>query len=87
MDFDRLRSGYVTAAQFRRCIAGVLEKNVISPLTEEEVEVLMRRYSNNDGKGEGKGGMIKWMEFCDSIDKGELTRVPENFGTGEKIIS
>ncbi|KAJ3264446.1 hypothetical protein HK104_006466, partial [Borealophlyctis nickersoniae] len=61
-DFDRLRSGYVTATQFRRCVGAILDRAVVSPLTEQEFEVLMERYDKGNR-------MIKWTDFVDSIDK------------------
>ncbi|KAI8915263.1 hypothetical protein DFJ77DRAFT_461862 [Powellomyces hirtus] len=63
MDFDRLRSNFVSATQFRRCIGAILHKGVSSPLTEAEVETLMAYYDVKDNK------MIKWTSFVDSIDR------------------
>ncbi|KAJ3162858.1 hypothetical protein HDU86_003833 [Geranomyces michiganensis] len=62
-DFDRLRSNFVSATQFRRCIGAILHKGVSSPLTEAEVETLMAYYDVKGNK------MIKWTSFVDSIDK------------------
>ncbi|KAI8815345.1 hypothetical protein BJ742DRAFT_876284 [Cladochytrium replicatum] len=62
-DFDKLRSGYITAAQFRRCLGAAMEKGVVSPLTDEEYDVLGRRY---DLKGDGT---FKWTSFIESIDE------------------
>ncbi|KAJ3144617.1 hypothetical protein HDU89_008122 [Geranomyces variabilis] len=62
-DFDRLRSNFVPATQFRRCIGAILHKGVSSPLTEAEVETLMAYYDVRNNK------MIKWTNFVDSIDK------------------
>ncbi|KAI8589300.1 hypothetical protein BDZ88DRAFT_444259 [Geranomyces variabilis] len=62
-DFDRLRSNFVPATQFRRCIGAILHKGVASPLTEAEVETLMAYYDVRNNK------MIKWTSFVDSIDK------------------
>ncbi|KAJ3046430.1 hypothetical protein HK097_000863, partial [Rhizophlyctis rosea] len=61
-DFDRLRSGLITAAQFRRGIKAVLDKSVLSSLTERDFEILMEHYDRGDR-------MIRWMEFVDSVDK------------------
>lgn len=63
-DFDKLRSGFITASQFRRCIGAAYDKGVVSPLTVDECDVLVDHY---DVK---KNGMIKWRAFVDSIDKG-----------------
>ncbi|KAJ3035330.1 hypothetical protein HDV00_004058 [Rhizophlyctis rosea] len=61
-DFDRLRSGYITAAQFRRGIRNILDKSVLSGVSEQDFEVLMEWYDRGDR-------MIRWMEFVDSVDK------------------
>jgi Ca2+-binding EF-hand superfamily protein len=63
-DFDKLRSGFITASQFRRCIGAAYDKGVISPLTEAECSVLLEHY---DVK---KTGMIQWRRFVNSIDRG-----------------
>ncbi|TPX71064.1 hypothetical protein SpCBS45565_g01341 [Spizellomyces sp. 'palustris'] len=63
IDFDRLRSGYMTATQFRRCLGAMLHKGVVCPLTEQEFEVLMGAYDLKANR------MIKWTAFVDSIDK------------------
>ncbi|KAJ3127798.1 hypothetical protein HK098_005797 [Nowakowskiella sp. JEL0407] len=60
-DFDKLRSGYVTAAQFRRCLGSAMDRTMV-PLTEVEYQVLVKFY---DTKG---NGMFKWTSFVDSID-------------------
>ncbi len=65
-DFDKLRSGYITASQFRRCIGAAYDKGVVSPLTEEECDVLVESYDVKNN------GMIKWRAFVDSIDKGKF---------------
>ncbi|KAJ3075759.1 hypothetical protein HDU98_006997 [Podochytrium sp. JEL0797] len=67
-DFDKLRSGYVTAPQFRRVLGGAMEQ---MPLAESEYAVLMDFYK---GKPCEKGGLsfegrIRWVSFVDSIDK------------------
>ncbi|KAJ3405397.1 hypothetical protein HDU80_001425 [Chytriomyces hyalinus] len=62
-DFDKLRSGFLTRSQFRRCLGGAMETGV--PLTEGEYNVLIDSY-----KGIGiHEGRIKWHKFVDSIDK------------------
>ncbi len=62
--FDKLRSGFITASQFRRCIGAAYDKGVVSPLTQAECDILVSHY---DVK---KNGMVKWRAFADSIDKG-----------------
>jgi hypothetical protein len=65
-DFDKLRTGYVTTSQFRRCVQGAMDKGVVAPLAEAEYAVVMEHYR-------GKGlfsDRIRWTSFVDSIDKG-----------------
>ncbi|KAJ3380738.1 hypothetical protein HDU92_005792 [Lobulomyces angularis] len=62
-DFDKLRSGYMTSAQFRRCVSSALDKGVVSPLTESEYSILTKHYFNAE-----KGG-VNWVKFTESIDK------------------
>jgi Ca2+-binding EF-hand superfamily protein len=62
--FDKLRSGFITASQFRRCIGAAYDKGVVTPLTQAECDILVTHY---DVK---KNGMVKWRAFADSIDKG-----------------
>ncbi|CAF5166455.1 unnamed protein product, partial [Rotaria sp. Silwood1] len=57
--FDRLRSGYVTASQFKRC----LDTNLRLQLSPEEEELLFRKY---DLKHDGT---ICYREFCDVINR------------------
>ena len=63
-DFDKLRSGYISAAQFRRCIGAAYDKGVVRPLTVDEADLLVQHYLVK------KNGMIKWRAFVDSIEKG-----------------
>ena len=63
-DFDKLRSGYISAAQFRRSIGAAYDKGVVRPLTTEESELIVQNYLVK------KNGMIKWRAFVDSIEKG-----------------
>ncbi|KAI9096987.1 hypothetical protein DFS34DRAFT_660037, partial [Phlyctochytrium arcticum] len=63
LDFDKLRSGYVTATQFRRCLGMIMHKGIVSPMSERECEVLMEAYDSRNNR------MIKWTQFVDSIDK------------------
>ncbi|KAJ3031489.1 UNVERIFIED_CONTAM: hypothetical protein HDU68_003429 [Siphonaria sp. JEL0065] len=66
-DFDKLRSGYITTSQFRRCLGGAMERGVVSaPLTDAEYKVLTEHYKGQGVAGEGR---IKWVAFVDSIDK------------------
>nr|KAJ3422717.1 hypothetical protein HK105_006776 [Polyrhizophydium stewartii] len=62
-DFDKLRSGLMTASQFRRCVAASMDKGVVSPLTDAEVNVLIDHYLDP------KTRMVHWRAFVDSIDK------------------
>ncbi|KAI8820503.1 uncharacterized protein EV422DRAFT_73393 [Fimicolochytrium jonesii] len=62
-DFDKLRSGYISATQFRRCIGTLLQRGVSSPLAEHEIEELLDYY---DVKG---NRLIKYTNFVDNIDK------------------
>ncbi|KAJ3183990.1 hypothetical protein HDU85_001841 [Gaertneriomyces sp. JEL0708] len=85
LDFDRLRSGYVTATQFRRCLGGIMHKGVVEPLTEQEFDVLMEKY---DAKG---NRMIKWTNFVDSIDQvfgaSQLERSPtKQVHEGKEVV-
>ena len=57
-DFDRLRSGIITQAQFR---IGMNMAKI--DLSTSEFE-LLKSYFNSDKKG-----MLKWREFCDAIDE------------------
>jgi hypothetical protein len=66
-DFDKLRTGYVSASQFRRCVGAAMDRGVVSPMVESEYSILMEHY-----KGQGSWeGRIKWVSFVDSIDKGK----------------
>jgi Ca2+-binding EF-hand superfamily protein len=58
-DFDRLRSGYITAAQFR---IGLNMAKV--PISNPEFEKLCEEY-----KAPKQGDHIKWREFCDAVDE------------------
>ncbi|KAI9207587.1 uncharacterized protein BJ171DRAFT_561416 [Polychytrium aggregatum] len=63
-DFDKLRSGYITAAQFRRCLGQVTDKAVVapqSPLNEVEYAVLIKHYDIK------QNGTVNWKMFVDSI--------------------
>ncbi|KAJ3109975.1 hypothetical protein HDU96_007005 [Phlyctochytrium bullatum] len=64
-DFDRLRTGYVSENQFRRSLGQAMAKGMVTPLTEQEVGLLIREY---EGMGD-RSGRIKWTSFVDSIDK------------------
>ncbi|KAJ3091132.1 hypothetical protein HK100_007262, partial [Physocladia obscura] len=66
-DFDKLRSGFVSAPQFRRCLGGAMERGVVSaPLTETEYATLADFYR---GTNIDTNDRIKWIDFVDSIDK------------------
>lgn len=80
-DFDKLRSGSMSVAQFRRCVSSALEK-VVSPMTEQEYAVLIKNYDKGNG-------MIKWTAFVDSIDRGiyrEIERQRRCFSTNLPLI-
>lgn len=71
-DFDKLRSGFVTAPQFSRCLWQTLGIQ-LSPAQEELVKM------NYDLKGNGQ---INYKIFCDIIDQNfnarDLARNPES---------
>jgi len=58
-DFDKLRSGYITAAQFR--IGLNMAKCVISA---SEFKLLLETF-----RAPKAGDHIKWREFCDCVDE------------------
>lgn len=58
-DFDRLRSGYITAQQFR--IGLTMAK---CPISQGENEMLKRVF-----KAPKEGDHIKWREFSDKVDE------------------
>lgn len=58
LDYDRLRSGYVTDTQFFR----VLWKNLGIQLTGEQQQSLMNKYDLK------KDGRLNYRSFCDSIE-------------------
>ena len=58
-DFDRLRSGYITAAQFR--IGLTMAK---CPVSASEFELLSEVY-----KAPKEGAHVKWREFSDHVDE------------------
>ncbi|CAG5122336.1 unnamed protein product [Candidula unifasciata] len=57
-DFDKLRSGYITAPQFFRCLWQTLSLK----LNEEEERELCRKY------GISPDGRINYKQFCHAID-------------------
>ncbi|CAF1138992.1 unnamed protein product [Adineta steineri] len=59
IDFDRLRSGFVTSSQFKRC----LDTNLRVQLLPEEEQLLFQKY---DLKHDGN---ICYREFCDVINR------------------
>ena len=58
-DFDRLRSGYITAAQFR--IGLTMAK---CPISQGEFQMLSQQY-----KAPKEGEHVKWREFSDQVDE------------------
>ncbi|CAF0920343.1 unnamed protein product [Adineta ricciae] len=72
-DFDRLRSGYVTASQFKRC----LDTNLRLQLSPEEEQLLLQKY------GHKRDGSVCYREFCDVINRKypetTITAHPEHF--------
>lgn len=58
-DFDKLRSGYITAAQFR---IGLNMAKIM--LSLQEFDELVEYFA---APKEGKH--IKWREFCDAVDE------------------
>eukprot|EP00795_Rhopilema_esculentum_P008232 gene8232-14169_t len=80
-DFDRLRTGYITKVQLKRCLDqhyGI----VLEPLEED---ILMAKY----GSDRQKPGMFNYRDFCAVIDKGfEATTYPkEQSKTSPNVIS
>jgi len=59
-DFDRLRTGYITKAQFDRC----LDQHYGIVLNPVEDSVLMRKY----GHDRHHPGMVRYRDFCNIID-------------------
>ena len=57
-DFDRLRSGFITPSQFKRC----LDHFVGIDLSEQQVDQLAVKYTSP------KNGMVNYREFTDVID-------------------
>ncbi|KAI8521606.1 hypothetical protein Bbelb_013600 [Branchiostoma belcheri] len=70
-DFDRLRSGFITASQFKRC----LDQNLGIQLTPQDEVMLLDKY---DLKREG---MVNYRLFTDVIDQAfnpnDMTPTPE----------
>eukprot|EP00842_Homolaphlyctis_polyrhiza_P004257 jgi/Hompol1/4832/HPOL_001849-RA len=79
-DFDKLRSGLMTVSQFRRCVASSMDKGVVSPLSEAEINVLLDHYTDPKTK------MVRWRAFVDSIDTvfgaKQLENSPTSYGSG-----
>ena len=65
-DFDKLRSGLITATQFRRCAGSALDNGTLKRLSETEYKIVIDHYSNKDTKG------VNWHAFVDNIDKGDF---------------
>ena len=65
-DYDKLRSGLMTSSQFRRCVVASMDKGVVSPLTEAEIDILIDNYRVP------RTDMVRWRAFVESIDKGNL---------------
>lgn len=61
VDFDKLRSGYVTLSQFRRCLGQAMTL-LVSPLREVEFDIILKHYDKKNN------GTVLWREFVDSID-------------------
>lgn len=59
-DFDRLRTGYITKAQFERCLDQLFKVS----LNKLETEALLSRYGNNAQQK----GMVCYRDFCATID-------------------
>lgn len=68
-DFDRLRSGCISATQFRRA----LSQNFESVLTDREAKVLSDKYDYQNN------GNIHYRDFCDSIDSVNTQKNLEKF--------
>ena len=57
-DFDKLRSGFVTPAQFRRVLTSI--KLYVN---DQEADALIGKYYR-DGRG------VNYQDFCDELDTG-----------------
>jgi Ca2+-binding EF-hand superfamily protein len=64
-DFDRLRSGFVTAGQFKR----VLDEQLGLSLTEEQVNSIVKAY---DSKGDGR---VNYRAFASQINQARQTKI------------
>lgn len=62
LDFDGLRKNIVTGLQFRRILNGL---NI--NLTDKEFKEFLKVY-HVDADG-GREERIKWMDFCEDVDK------------------
>merc|ERR1719193_1753013 len=63
-DFDNLRSGCVTATQFKRC----LDQSFSTILSEPQGDLLIEKYKDHSG-------MVNYKQFADVI---ECTFLPNN---------
>ncbi|CAB4029917.1 Hypothetical predicted protein [Paramuricea clavata] len=66
-DYDRLRTGYITSAQFERC----LDQLFSVQLSQPETQVLLSKYGNNPQQR----GMVCYRDFCAAIDASESSSV------------
>jgi Ca2+-binding EF-hand superfamily protein len=58
-DFDKLRSGYITEAQFR---IGLNMAKIV--LSSSEFDLITTNY-----QAPKEGKHVKWREFCDAVDE------------------
>jgi len=62
-DYDKLRSGFMTATQFRRCVNSAYNRCIAAPFSDKEFELIVKHYTVNGD------GLVKWTAFVESIDK------------------
>ncbi|KAI9136857.1 hypothetical protein BKA69DRAFT_1170346 [Paraphysoderma sedebokerense] len=60
-DFDKLRTGFITPSQFRRCLSQTVEKNV--KLRDGDYDVLIKHYDIK------QNGTVWWLGFVDTIEE------------------
>jgi len=71
-DYDQLRTGAVSKAQFRRCLAQLgLSKLGKHDLTEAQFQMLMNHYQNPK-----KDDQILWNKFMYDVETGVICICP-----------
>lgn len=82
-DFDKLRSGYMTIPQFRRCLNTAYGRTISPPFTDSEFNLIANHYCK---RGDG---MVKWTDFVESISQGYVSKKtePSNTASDPEIVS